>query len=182
MELSELLFEKKAAILEKWIDYALSDFHDDASKFFKKPKDPFANPLGHTTVQSLTKIFDILCKDCLTEEAASIIEDYVKMRAIQEVTPSQAVSFIYELKKIIRKECLSKEKGPSDLHMQMSNLESRIDEMALLVFDFYMQSRERLYKVRINEFKRGTHILTDGAVCPSALMRQKNEQKYIKPF
>lgn len=181
MQLSELLYENKVSILEKWIDCALAVYHKDASSFFKKQKNQFANPLGHNISNSLTKIFDVLCKDCHVNEAAKELEDFIKIRAVQELSPAQALSFVYDLKKIIQDECLAGESSETLQELLVFN--SRVDELVLMAFDLYMESRERLYKVRINEFKRGTHILTDGAVCPSALMRQNMQQKKdIKPI
>lgn len=181
MQLSELLYENKVSILEKWIDCALTVYHKDASSFFKKQKNPFANPLGHNTSNSLTKIFDVLCKDCAVTEASKELEDLIKIRAVQELLPAQALSFVYDLKKIIRDEFLTAE-SPENFQ-ELLTFNSRIDTLAMMAFDLYMESRERLYKVRINEFKRGTHILTDGAVCPSTLMRQNMQQKNdIKPI
>lgn len=181
MQLSELLYENKVSILEKWIDSALAVYHKDASSFFKKQKNQFANPLGYNTGNSLTKIFDVLCKDCQVNEASKELEDFIKIRAVQELPPAQALSFVFDLKKIIRDECHTADSV--EILQELLPIDSRIDELAMMAFDMYMESRERLYRVRINEFKRGTHILTDGAVCPSALMRQNMQQKNdIKPI
>ena len=181
MQLSELLYEKKVSILEKWIDRALADYHEDAASFFKKQKNQFANPLGFNTSNSLTKIFNVLCKDCHISEADKELEDIIKIRAVQDFSPAQALSFFYDLKLIIRDECITDESG--EVLQDLLAFESRIDELTIAAFNKYMESRERLYKIRLNEFKRGTHIITDGAVCPSALMRQNlQKNKDIKPF
>jgi hypothetical protein len=181
MQLSELLYEKKVSLLEKWIDCALAVYHKDASSFLKKQKNQFANPLGYTASNSLTKIFDVLCKDCPVNEASKALEDFVKIRAVQELSPAQALSFVYDLKKIMKDEGLATDS--TKILQELLIFNSRIDELAMMAFDLYMESRERLYRVRLDEFKRGTHILTDGAVCPSALIRQNMQQiKDIKPI
>ena len=174
MQLTELLQEKRDAILKAWLDYVLADFHKDATRFFKSKNDQFANPLGFNTKQSLEELFRLLAGDAPASDAQPILEDYIKMRAVQGLTPSAAVAFIFELKNIIRHHCLGKEL--SEVDREVAALERRIDQVALMVFDIYIQSRELLYQVRINEIKRGTHIITDGAVCPSALMRKNMEQ------
>ena len=50
----------------------------------------------------------------------------------------------------------------------------------LAAFDLYMECREKIYKVRIDEIKSGTYILTDSA-CPSrALSDRKRELKIVE--
>ena len=181
MQLLELLDEKKGAIIEQWIDCALSEYHHDASKFLKSQKDQFANPLGYNTRKSLNDIFNTLIQDVPVSNVAQDIEDFIKMKSIQDAAPSAAVSFIFALKTIVRKACPTDQAAA--LEKEYLRFEARIDDMALLIFDMYMNSRELLYKVQLNEFKRGTHILTEGATCPSAWMRQNmQQQKDIKPI
>jgi len=44
---------------------------------------------------------------------------------------------------------------PADL----SILEARIDEMALLAFDVFMRCREQLYEIKVNEARRSVSVL-----------------------
>ncbi len=47
--------------------------------------------------------------------------------------------------------------------------------MALQVFDCYMGCRERLHQVRIGELESNRHLMTDRAICPSRLTRDKKK-------
>ena len=48
MALNELLSERSTAIWQAWRDRILEAYPAKSAELFKKGKDPFANPLGHT--------------------------------------------------------------------------------------------------------------------------------------
>jgi hypothetical protein len=52
---------------------------------------------------------------------------------------------------------------------ELYDFEFAVDMAVLAAFDLYMQYRERLYQVRINEIRSGSHILTDSK-CPSKML------------
>jgi hypothetical protein len=55
----------------------------------------------------------------------------------------------------------------------LAELDNRIDQVALMAFDFYMDCRERLHQIRVNEVLSGRHALTDGTKCVSAMLKKK---------
>ena len=79
----------------------------DTSGFLKTTKDRFANPVGGAVSDGLGSMFDELLNDMDRETLIPNIEPMIKIRAVQNFSPSQAVSFIFSLKKIVR-ETLSK--------------------------------------------------------------------------
>lgn len=181
MKLIDLLTENKATLLEKWIDQVLGSYPDGASRIFKKQKDRFANPVGYQISRTLTEIYDSLAGDDDPSTLYAVLEELVKMLAVQVPKPSEAVSFIYSLKQVVKAEC--QKQGVDDLALsEWLEFEAKIDTMAYTIFDLYMTSRERLYQIRINELKSGNHIMTDGS-CPSAAMRRnKARQTELKPI
>jgi len=72
--------------------------------------------------------------------------------ALQDIPPSQALAFVFYLKQVIRDE-LAEELKDLTLAPEMADLESRIDGLALLGFDGYMQRREKLCELKVNEVK-----------------------------
>jgi len=169
-KLQQLLQEKKGAILEKWEDSILSCFAPDAFHIFKKQKDQFANPIGHKVRTGLDELYDVLCDPSEKEVVTPDLEQLIKMRAVQQVSAADAVSFIFKLKELVRKELLKK--GMTELYNDWLAFDARIDAAALVIFDMFMASKEQIYKVRVNEFQHGRHILVDGSICPSALVRR----------
>ena len=179
MNIETLLAQKKKAIVEKWIDRVLDSY--GAPDFFKKQKDPFANPIGSTISNGLQNLFSILVEERELEEAAKPLQEIVKIRAVQDFSPSSAVSFIYFLKNIVREE-LAKEKNREEVLGTLAGLDARIDQIALMAFDFYMDCRERLHQIRVNEVLSGRTALTDGIQCASAMLKrsQIESEKTIK--
>jgi len=172
MNLETLLAPKKKAIIQQWIDQVLNSYGSPA--FFKKQKDRFANPIGATISEGLQDLYAILLEGRELGEAAIPLENIIKIRAVQDFTPSQSVSFVYLLKNIVKAE-LAKEKNRDEIEAGLSALEARIDRVALMAFDFYMDCRERLHQIRVNEVLSGRSALTDGTKCASAMLKNQTE-------
>ena len=173
MNLETLLAPKKKAITQKWIAQVLDSY--GSPEFFKRQKDRFANPIGATVSEGLQDLYGILLAERDLRDAAGPLENIIKIRAVQDFTPSQAVSFVYLLKSIVREE-LAREKNREDIQAGLSALEARIDKVALMAFDFYMDCRERLHKIRVNEVLSGRSALTDGTKCVSAMLKRQQTE------
>lgn len=152
MKLNDLLKKKKSRILNNWLNILLKSYSSDARRFFTKQKDQFANPVGTTLSRELEKLYDLITQEWDTNQIASVLDNIIRLRAIQDFLPSQALSFIFELKKILRKE-LKKEIVTHDLLDEVLEMEVEIDRLALLGFDVYTNCRQRLYEIRVNEVK-----------------------------
>ncbi len=151
-----LIAKKKAAIIKKWFGEVVDSYPADTSKFLKKQKDPFSNPVGQTTLHGLEAIYDELFKGMDREIIISFLDPIIRIRAIQNFTPSQATGFTFALKKIIddqlKKEILSKQ-----YTAQFSQLRTRIDELGLIAFDIYMSCREKVLQLKANEARNQTY-------------------------
>ena len=161
MKLQSLLSERRNPILKKWFDIILETYPAETSGFLKSQKDRFANPVGYTLSNGLEDIFDELARGAGIEKISPLLDDIIRVRAVQDVPPSKAVSFIFLLKKIVREEAKSTAHG-CDLE-ELHDLEARVDEMALAAFDKYMQSREKIYELKANELRRMTSKLVERA-------------------
>ena len=173
MNLEALFFPKKREIIQKWIDLVLDSY--GSPEFFKKKKDRFANPVGATVSDGLHELYKILFEDGDLQSAAKPLENIIKIRAVQDFRPSQAVAFTYHLKRIVRDE-ISREKNREDLMAALPVLDARIDSLALMAFDFYMDCRERLHQIRLREVMSGRSALTDGTKCFSAMLKQNQAE------
>ncbi len=173
MNLETLLAPKKKVITGKWIDQVLDSY--GVPQFFKKQKDRFANPIGATISEGLQDLYGILLEERDLGEAAKPLENIIKIRAVQDFTPSESVSFVYLLKRIVGEE-LAKEKNREEFLVSLSVFEARIDKVALMAFDFYMECRERLHQIRVNEVLSGRSALTDGTKCASAMLKKSQTE------
>ncbi len=147
-----LLSAKSPAILQKWLDTLLGSYPAETALFLKKQKDQFTNPIAHQLTRGLKDILAVLAEDQGAEAAAVAVDEVVRVLALQELPPSQALAFVFYLKHIVREE-LAQELGDLSLSLEMTELEARIDGLALLGFDGYMQRREKLCELKVNEVK-----------------------------
>ena len=173
MSIETLLASKNKAILDKWIDQVLDSY--GSPDFFKKQKDRFANPIGSTISNGLQNLYSILVEEKDIAEAAKPLEEIIKIRAVQDFTPSRAIFFVYLFKNIVRDE-LGKEQTGEEVLSLLAVLDSRIDQVALMAFDLYMDCRERLHQIRVNEVLSGRSALTDGTKCASAMLKQNQTE------
>ncbi len=176
MKLSETLLNKRDKILSVWVNRTLDSY--TSSGFFKKASDQFANPIGANIKDGLTKVLDLLLQGSAPEEFAEPLDQVIRIRAIQQFTPSQAVVPFLELKWVIR-QILSEDKKVILQELDLNSLDCEIDRVALAAFDIYTQCREQLYQVRIKELKSGNYILSDSG-CSNAMLRRNKRDDSSK--
>ncbi len=154
MELKRVLEERRPLIIEGWFQSLLEGYPSEGRRFIGNiKKDRFENPMGSTLFEGLEGLFEYL----LYKEKGlnGSIETFIRLRAIQDFKPSEAIGFILHLKEIILRE-LSDVLYDRDMMEEFFYLSSEIDQIALKMFDFYMESRERLNEVKVNELRNLT--------------------------
>ncbi|MBW2568049.1 MAG: RsbRD N-terminal domain-containing protein [Deltaproteobacteria bacterium] len=151
MKLKELLEKRKSAIVKCWFDLAVEAYPSDTSQFLKKQKDPFANPVGATISQALKPLFDEILNKMDQKVIEACLDPIIRIRAVQPIlSPSQATSFIFFLKKAIRKN-LTKELKDIEIINDLLMFELKIDEVGLIAFDVFVKRREQIYKIKAND-------------------------------
>lgn len=76
--------------------------------------------------------------------------------AVQDVPPSQALSFMYKLKTVVRE---AVNKGADKTVRDLLAYEDKIDQAVLLGFNIYLDCRETIYKMRLHEVKTRCDML-----------------------
>lgn len=170
MMLQELLIKKREYLLGCWEDIILGEYAKDTFRIFKKQKDPFANPVGHKIRIGMAELYDLLCDESDTEVATPGLEDLLRVRAVQPIAASTAVSFVFALKTLVAEQC--EKEGMDRFYKEFLAFCARVDAAALAMFDIFSNCRQTVYQVRMNEFKTGRHIITDSARCSSQVMKE----------
>ncbi len=153
MKLLSLLAERKASLTDRWLQRLFESYPPETTIFLKKEKDRFDNPVRHQTAEGLGKIVDALVQAMGREEIMAALDEVIRVRALQNFSPSQALAFIFLLKNVIREE-LAEELKHGQFSQELQDVEATIDGVALLGFEVYMQRREKLYEIRVTEVKR----------------------------
>ena len=167
----ETLTGRKEAVVSQWLARALHTYPEHTSRFLHQEKDRFRNPIGHAFREALAALLDELLGGMNAGRITQVLDGIVRIRAVQDFTPARAVGFVFLLKGTIR-DALHSPPHPTSLAVggedkgeggrrpdALTDLEDRIDEMALLAFDVFMRCREQLYEVRANEARRRLTIL-----------------------
>lgn len=156
--LKNLLENNRAAVIKSWKGLIIETYPARSQGFLNREKDRFANPVGTTIAKEVENVFSELIGQNNPETLASCLDNIIRIRAVQEFSPSRAVSFVFLLKAAIRQE-LGDKIRQDDLLEELSELESKIDETALAAFDVYMGCREKIYEIKANEIKNRSSIL-----------------------
>lgn len=151
--LIDLLRQKKEAIHERWLERTLATYRPDTAAFLRQQADPFANPVGHTLKHGTRAILDNLLDGMDPLLHSARLDDILKIRAIQDFTPSEAVSFVFMLKEAILDELAGELRDPR-IATEILDFLARIDQLALEAFDIYVRSREKVYELRLGEIRR----------------------------
>jgi hypothetical protein len=119
--------------------------------------------VGAALSRITAQLFDVLVdKELLWEEAGRILDDFVRIRAVQQFSPSHAVGFVFLVKRAVR-EHLSQDLTNAELWQELLVFESKVDNLALLSFDLYMRCREKLFEIRATEIRNRTSRIVDRA-------------------
>lgn len=178
MTLSELLREHQETIVEKWIAQVYNTYPIDTVGFLRKGKDEFQNPVAHRTSKAIESLVEALLADGLDSDAAlGPLDDLIRIRAVQDFSPAQAIGAVYFVKSIIR--------GLAQPHLEAGSLavellhfESKIDSLALMAVNIYTQCKSQVHEIRIKEIKNSQAQLLKraGMICDTPA-----EEPYSNP-
>ncbi|MCL1985251.1 MAG: RsbRD N-terminal domain-containing protein [Betaproteobacteria bacterium] len=141
-------------ILAEWNEAVFATYPLSTAGFARTKEDQFRNPGGHAVHLALEETYKAVSGQASSEELLrSSLEMFVKLRAVQDFTPIQALGVIYLLKPLLRERILPAclQNGLLDDYLEA---ESRLDTAALLACDIYVASKKRVLEERIGEIKR----------------------------
>ncbi|MGD2184530.1 MAG: RsbRD N-terminal domain-containing protein [Desulfobacterales bacterium] len=153
--LKGLIEKKKSDIIKNWFESTIQTYTPDTALFYKGQKDQFGNPVGSITSKGIAFLMDQLLDSFDPDAIKAYLDPIIRIRAIQDFTPSQATGFILLLKKVLR-ENLASDLQNAATATQLLKFESKIDQLCLLAFDLYMDCKEKLYEISANETRNRT--------------------------
>jgi len=151
---AELCRTEQEQILAKWNEAVFASYPLDMTGFARTQEDQFRNPGGHAIRLALEEIYTAVSGRLSSETLLrGSLEMFVKLRAVQDFTPVQALGVVYLLKPLLRERVLPAclQNGLLDEYLEA---ESRLDTVALLACDMYVTSRVQVFEERIGEIKR----------------------------
>jgi len=138
---------ERTKMLARWFDRIVDGYPAETARFLRDQSDPFANPVGAALRDELAPIFDAILDDRDPSEVEPSLDRIVRVRALQEMSPSKAVSFVLELKEIFDEVA----DGASGEAKRI--FDSRVDQMLLTAFNVFSRCREQVYDIRVKEVR-----------------------------
>lgn len=151
-ELNGFLRERKKSIVARWYRLILSTYPPEASSFINSAP-PAVNPARLILAAAAEGLYDELTGDMNVKGVVSSMEDLLRLRAVQDFTASGAVAFVFLLKQAILGEIEDMDFPPLPAR-DLDDIASKIDSMALIAFDEYVNCRERMRDLREKESRR----------------------------
>ncbi|MEW5796963.1 MAG: RsbRD N-terminal domain-containing protein [Candidatus Zixiibacteriota bacterium] len=160
MNPAELFHDKRDLLVERWFNAVAETYPADTARFLRDNADQFHNPVGHTLRRCLPVLFDALTNRTGEGELSGAVAEIVRIRAVQCSAPSQAAAFVYLIKNVVRAEFDSRSIDPETVALILE-FESKVDSLALTVFDEYMQCREKICDIRVQQARQRSAMLVD---------------------
>lgn len=160
MTFGGLLRQHQDAIVKRWFDAILATYPAESAAAFTRQKDPFANPVGNGLRVATRKIFDAMLDGPDAKAIHESLHEIVKVRAIQQFSAAQAVSFVFQLRQAVRTE-LGTVAQDASVAGELAEFDGQVDQIALAAFDIFVQCREQVFELRVNEVKRRVSWVMD---------------------
>jgi hypothetical protein len=130
-------------VAERWIERTLESYPAEAHSLLSGELDPFRNPAGYAIKESLKTLACELLGEMDKIAIAAALDALVRLRAVQDFRPSDALRFIFDLRDVVAEVTGAPPQA----------LENRIDELALMAFDQYMACRDQIAGLREKELR-----------------------------
>ncbi len=151
--LMTVLASRKAEIAARWLDQAIRIYPAETAALLKRDGDPFGNPVGYALSTGISGLVDGLLSDADASSLGAHLEPILRIRSVQNLTPSQALGFVFELKQVIR-EVLKDALSLPRLAGEWLALDARLDPLARLSFEIFTRWRENVHEIRVRDIKR----------------------------
>lgn len=138
-----------ATVEERWLAAAAAAYGGLIAEHAMAGRDPFRNPIGHTLRKNLAALVREFFGSMDETAVDAAFAEIMALRSIQDLSVERAVGFVFTLRRIAR------EHSPQ---MRASEIDERIDRLALSAFRQYLACRERLGQLKLNEQLRAIGV------------------------
>jgi hypothetical protein len=121
-----LLAPQRDRLAAAWLSRTLLTYPEATARFLGEERDPFRNPVGRALAAGLRALLDELLGEMDAARLIGALDPIVRMRAVQDFTPRQAVGFVFLAKPLLRETCQAQ-----GCVAALPELETRVDELAV---------------------------------------------------
>jgi hypothetical protein len=157
MALTTVSAGKRHLFVQEWLACTLRTYPDHTGRFLREERDPFRNPVGCTLRTALGQLTEELFGDFDRTRVTASLEAVVRLRAVQDFSPAEALGFIPLSRSIAR--TVSGDGGSEIDAAALTVLDARIDELALIAFDLYERCRNEIRQIAARAARRRVYVL-----------------------
>ena len=147
--------ERRENLLARWRKKTLAAYPADSARFYAREGNAFANPVGQTILENGEQLLNLILDEGTDDEVRAALDPIIRIRAVQELSPSAALAFVPALKTAIREE-IQDLQADTAISSALGALDARVDGVLLAAFDQYMLCREEVATIRVRE--AGRHV------------------------
>lgn len=145
---------RKKETLDEWFKTMVVLFNN-GTDFFNNEDDHFLNPVRSIIVPTIKFIFSYLFEEIDINEFTESLEKFAKLLALKGPKAREALGPLLLFKEKVIKDIVLLD----STHIELFEITGRFDNLILIIFDLFVQSREKIYEIRVNEVKRLTYSL-----------------------
>ncbi len=112
----------------------------------------FSNPVGHEINTAAGELFDAIVDGGSGNRIRLALDGLIKIRAVQDFAPSEAVGFIFSLRRIMLDEIHQAISGGAQVD-EILGVVSDFDTAALAAFAAYAEAKEKISQLRFAGLK-----------------------------
>lgn len=147
--LAGILTGREDAIAERWTELVFGTYPRETTRLLGGEHDPFANPVGQMCRDAAKPLIRALSEDRINQECLDSLGTLMRLRSVQDLTASQAVSIIPLLRTAVLEEG-----GKSLDYGALFDLVGRVERLTMIAFDVFVGCREKIFEVRALEAGR----------------------------
>ncbi len=151
--LKKFLQARKPAILETWFQSVINIYPAERRDFLRRKEETFTNPIGSSIYEALAGLLSEIIEDKNLGRIEDALQELIHLRAVEDFSPGQAISFLPTLRQIIREE-LRSANLINAYQEEYDHLANLIDELTRRAFDIYMGCREKIFNLKVKELKK----------------------------
>ena len=103
MSTEDIISARRDAAIQKWTEAVFAMYPFETTGFIRTQRDLFANPVGHANRAAGEQIYDAVTgRDVDMEKVHASVAALIRIRAVQDLKPEQAVGVLYLYKSVLR--------------------------------------------------------------------------------
>lgn len=141
--------EQKKAVFEGWLDRVIKSYPERTANFLATKNDQFANPVGADMRQVLAALTEALFAGTDVSNLDPVLDPLIRVRAVQELSPGQAVAFVLHLRDVVREQFHG-----TITHDEIREVNSWVEALLLQAFGVYVACRDQMHDIRVAAIRK----------------------------